>query len=143
MNVLHKPSAQLQGALQAERYRILCTQIPTMYAVLLINTGILGFSVYGHVPIGLSLGVPGLFTVLILIRAGIWVTRRRTAPSPDRIDGYLRSTTIVAGIVSLGLGLWGVALLQTELHDQPFVPMFIAFGAIACTYCLEPDSKVR
>lgn len=136
MKLTRELPPHLRGALQAEQFRILRTQIPTLYVVLLINTGILSFSVYGSVSIALSLGVPGVFAVLILVRMTIWLARKRTSPNESRISQYLLSTTIIASIVSLGLGVWGVALLQAEVHDKPFVPLFIAFGAIACTYCL-------
>jgi diguanylate cyclase (GGDEF)-like protein len=126
----------LRGELQAEQFRILRTQIPVLYAVLSINTAILCFSVYGSVAVTLSLVIPGMFAALIVIRSVIWLTRHRKAPTPPRTARYLSSTTWVASIVSLGLGLWGVALLHSHLGDQPFVPLFIAFGAIACAYCL-------
>jgi diguanylate cyclase (GGDEF)-like protein len=128
--------AHLSGELQAEQFRILRTQIPILYAVLSINTGILAFSVYGAVSATLSLVIPGAFASLIAVRAFIWVTRLRTIPSAPRLARYLFSTTLIAGFVSLGLGLWGVALLNSAVGDKPFVPLFIAFGAIACAYCL-------
>lgn len=136
MQLTRKLPPHLRGDLQAEQFRILRTQIPTLYVVLLINTGILSFSVYGSMPIALSLGVPALFCVVMVVRMAIWLARKQTPPSESRIARYLLSTTLVAAIVSLGLGVWGVALLQADVHDKPFVPMFIAFGAIACTYCL-------
>ncbi len=136
MKFMRELPHNLRDDLQAEQFRILRTQIPTMYVVLLINTGILCYSVYGSVPVAMSLGVPGLFTVLILVRMAIWLARKRTSPDKSHIARYLLSTTLVASIVSLGLGVWGVALLQAEVDDKPFVPLFIAFGAIACTYCL-------
>lgn len=130
------PPPHLRDALQAEQFRILRTQIPILYAVLLINTCVLCFSIYGSVPPSLSLLIPGAFASLILVRAVVWVTRRRKAPDASRTARYLLSTTLIAGFVSLGLGLWGVALLHSQVGDKPFVPLFIAFGAIACAYCL-------
>jgi diguanylate cyclase (GGDEF)-like protein len=128
---------RLIGDLQAEQYRILRTQIPVLYAVLSINMAILCYSVYTAVPPTLSLVVPGIFAVLIVVRLVTWLTRRPSQyPSASRISRHLLSTTIIAGVISLSLGLWGVALLNSAAADKPFVPLFIAFGAIACAYCL-------
>jgi predicted signal transduction protein with EAL and GGDEF domain len=128
---------RLLGDLQAEQYRILRTQIPVLYAVLSINMAILCFSVYAAVPPTLSLVVPGIFAALIIVRLVTWLTRRPSQyPCASRISRHLLSTTIIAGVISLSLGLWGVALLNSAAADKPFVPLFIAFGAIACAYCL-------
>lgn len=127
----------LIGNLQAEQYRILRTQIPVLYAVLLINTGILCFSVYGTVHSALSLVIPAVFVALVVVRLIIWLTRRRSpSPTSSLVARQLLSTTVIAGGISLGLGLWGAALLNSAVADKPFVPLFIAFGAIACAYCL-------
>jgi diguanylate cyclase (GGDEF)-like protein len=128
-------SPELKGALQAEQFRILRTQIPVLYAVLSVNTAVLCYSVYGVVPDFLSLYAPSTFAVLIVVRLGIWLTRRYRSPSDVRVARYLTSTTVVAAVVSLGLGAWGVALLRWNAGGTS-VPLFVAFGAIACTYCL-------
>jgi len=133
--------SRLLPKLQAEQFRNLRTQVPTLYGVLLINTLVLCYSVYGSVPALLSLVVPGIFLSLVAVRATIWLARKRASPSEARITHYLRSTTAIAGVVSLGLGVWGVALLQWDAGETPFVPLFIAFGAVACTYCLSSLPK--
>lgn len=126
----------LRGDLLTEQFRILRTQIPTLYLVLLVNISILSLSVYGSVSIVLSIVIPGAFALIFLIRMILWLRRKHTSPSPSRIARYLISLTLVATLVSLALGVFAVALLQADAHDRPFVPMFTAFGAIACTYCL-------
>ncbi|TPG15777.1 EAL domain-containing protein [Sphingomonas koreensis] len=129
-------SPTLQADLQTEQFRILRAQVPILYAVLAINTAILSFSIFGSVPATLSLIVPGVFAGLIALRATVWLTRQRSHPSDARVARFLTNTTIIAAVVSLGLGLWGVLLLHAGVADKPFVPLFIAFGAIACAYCL-------
>ncbi|PHR18626.1 MAG: hypothetical protein COA41_09465 [Sphingopyxis sp.] len=109
--------------------------------MLLINTIVLCYSVYGAVPVLLSVVVPGIFLSLVVVRATIWLARKDVSPSEERITQYLQSTTVIAGVVSMGLGVWSVALLQWEVGDTPFVTLFIAFGAIACTYCLSSLPK--
>jgi diguanylate cyclase (GGDEF)-like protein len=129
-------SPDLQADLQAEQFRILRTQIPILYAVLSIDIGLLCLSVFGSVSTILSIIVPGVFALLIVGRAGVWIMRRGTRPRGDQVARILTTTTMVSGSVSLGLGLWGVALLNSGMAEEPFVPIFVAFGAIACAYSL-------
>lgn len=129
-------SPAFKADLQAEQYRILRTQVPILYGVLSINTGILSFSIYGSVSTTLSTMIPGAFAVLIAIRVVVWLSRQISRPTDARVTRFLNTTTVIAALVSFCLGLWGVALLDSAVGDKPFVPLFIAFGAIACAYCL-------
>ena len=132
-----KTPDHLQVVLRLEQFRILRSKIPTLYAVLLVDVGILAFSVYGSVSAALSLAIPGLFAILIIARSIVWLVRRGKSPAETDIVRYLFSTTLLAGAMSLCLGIWGVALINSDIPDKPFVPLFIAFGAIACSYSLS------
>jgi len=128
---------ELKTALQAEQFQILRTQVPILYVVLAVNTGILAFSINGLAPSLLSILAPASFLLLIAIRLVVWLFRRNYQPDPASIDRYLANTTIVAAVVALALGIWGVALLLEEpVGDKPFVPLFMALGSVACSFCL-------
>ena len=126
----------LRAELQAEQFQILRTQVPILYAVLTINTGILAFSIHGLAPRFLSVAVPSCFLGLIFVRVVVWLLRRNRQPEPAKTSSYLSGTTMVAAVVALALGVWGVALLQNGLGDKPFVPLFMALGGVACSFCL-------
>jgi diguanylate cyclase (GGDEF)-like protein len=128
--------AELKAELEAEQFQILRTQVPILYAVLTINTGILAFSIHGLAPRFLSVAVPSCFLGLILVRVVVWLLRRKRQPDPAKTGGYLTGTTLVAAVVAMALGAWGVALLQAGLGDKPFVPLFMALGGVACSFCL-------
>lgn len=131
----HVPAA-LQADLRVEQFYILLQQIPILYTVLIINTAILAISVYGSVSTTLSVEIPGLFGVLIVVRLAVWLMRRSSSPPEAQMARHLLSTTVIAAFFSLGLGTWGVVLLHAGIGDKPFIPLFIAFGSIACAYCL-------
>ncbi len=131
----HVPAA-LQADLRVEQFHILLQQIPILYTVLIINTAILAISVYGSVSTTLSVEIPGLFGVLIVVRLAVWLMRRSSSPPEAQMARHLLSTTVIAAFFSLGLGTWGVVLLHAGIGDKPFIPLFIAFGSIACAYCL-------
>lgn len=126
----------LRIELQAEQFRLFRKQFPTLYAALFINTGILCFSVYGAVPIGLSLFAPVAIALLLTVGVLILIARRGKVPSAIHIAKHLLSCTIVASIFSLGMGIWAAALLRSDLGNQQFVPLYVVFGAISSTYCL-------
>jgi len=132
----HRLSPDLRRDLEAEQFQILKTQVPLLYGVLTVNTFILAFSIHGMVSAALSMIVPAGFLVLILVRAVVWLRRRRRHPSEAQISRYLVNTTMLAGLVAFGLGIWSILLLNSSAGDRPFVPMFITFGSIACTFCL-------
>lgn len=136
MSTNHKLSPELKADLQAEQFRVLSIQVPILYLALSINITILCFSIFGSVSLTLSTVVPGAFGALIAIRLGVWLARQRSQPARAGVGRFLKNTTLIAALVSLGLGIWGVILLRCGLADKPFVPLFIAFGAIACAYCL-------
>ena len=129
--------SELKAELEAEQFQILRTRVPILYAVLAINTGILGFSIHDLARPALSIVVPACFLGLILIRVIVWLLRRKHKPDPAKTSAYLKGTTLVAGVVAMALGIWGVALLQTGLGDKPFVPLFMALAGVACSFCLS------
>ena len=132
----HRLSPELKRDLEAEQFQILKTQVPLLYGVLMVNTFILASSIHGMVSAALSMIVPGGFLALILVRAVVWLLRRRQHPGEAQISRYLFNTTMLAGLVAFGLGIWSILLLSSSAGDRPFVPMFITFGSIACTFCL-------
>lgn len=129
-------SPDLRKDLQAEQFQILKTQVPLLYGVLTINTCILASSIYGLVPPALSLVAPACFITLIAVRVVMWLMRSRAKPDEAQVSRYLNGTTAVAGVIAFGLGVWSILLLNSAVGDQPFVPMFIALGSVACAFCL-------
>lgn len=129
-------SPKLRAELELAQFAILRRQVPLLYAVLTINTCVLCFSVYGRVSPILSIGVTAAFLTFALIRLIVWLRRSQRSPTAAIVSRSLRNTTAIAAVVSLILGVWGVTLLKSAVSEEPFVPLFIAFGSIACAYCL-------
>ena len=134
---LHRLPPDLKFDLQAEQFKILHMQVPILYAVLAINTILLASSIYGQVSALLSIVAPAGFLLLIVTRILIWRIRRDVPASREKIARYLIGTTAVATVVAMALGLWGILLLNSNVGDQPFVPLFIALGSVACAFCLS------
>ena len=88
------------------------TQIPLMYALMLMNAGFLALATVGEVPLTYSLAAPLLLLVGTAARSGIWIFRGFKDPDPETIRRYFRGTVFVSAVLSAGFGAWGVLLLQ-------------------------------
>jgi diguanylate cyclase (GGDEF)-like protein len=121
------------------QYQALRRQIPLMYVLMFIDAAFLGCATFGEVPLAQSIGVPAILLVVTIGRSAVWMRRRQTTPPPESIRRYLRSTIIVAAVLSSGFGSWGLLLLDAANPVQMFaVALYIFVGAITCCYCLQP-----
>jgi predicted signal transduction protein with EAL and GGDEF domain len=130
--------AQSSDAMLKEQYANLRAQIPWMYGLMFVNAGFLGIASYGEVPLVYSLGIPGVLCVIVLLRMGLWLSRRRREASPDHIRRYLYATAILAALLSAAFGGWGMLLLdQVAPARATAIALYVFVGAISCCYCLQ------
>lgn len=121
------------------QYQALRKQIPLMYALMSVDAAFLGFASFGEVPLGLSVGMPVALLLVTVCRALIWVRRPGSVPPVASVRRHLRSTVILAGVLSSAFGGWGLLLLEAADPVQMFaVALYIFVGAIGCCYCLQP-----
>jgi diguanylate cyclase (GGDEF)-like protein len=125
-------------AILVEQFRALRQQVPLMYALMLVDATFLSFASQGTVSAWWSLAMPVILAVLGGIRAAFWLHRRNVTPDPEMIPRYLIGTTIVAVVLSLGFGGWGLVLyVQADLVRRACIALYIFIGAISCCYCLQ------
>jgi len=125
-------------AILVEQFRTLRQQVPLMYALMLVDAAFLGFASHGTVSAWWSMGMPVVLAVLGGLRAAFWLRRRGFTPEPEAIARYLRGTTIVAALLSLGFGGWGLFLyFEADVVRRACIALYIFIGAISCCYCLQ------
>jgi diguanylate cyclase (GGDEF)-like protein len=125
-------------AILVEQFRTLRQQVPLMYAMMFVDAAFLSFAAYGTVSPWWSLGMPAALALVSAIRAAFWLRRRSVAPEPEAIARYLRGTVIVAAVLSLGFGGWGLFLYaEGDLVRRACIALYIFIGAISCCYCLQ------
>ena len=122
------------------RYRALQRQIPSLYLIAL--TSVVGW----HVASGItweSLTHPANILVpLVVARLVHWVRTKDRRPALHRIVRELRTTLILAGILSGLAGYWTINLIThgtRELHD--LVILFASLASIGCSYGLSSFPK--
>lgn len=133
-----KQVADSSDALLREQFARLRTQIPLMYALMIINATFLGLATYADVPLAHSLGMPAALLLGVVARGGLWLFRHFKTPDPDQIRRYLTGTIIASAILSAAFGLWGFTLLGEAPPDRgTAIALFVFVGSISCCYCLQ------
>ncbi len=120
------------------QYRALRSQIPLMYALMIVDAAFLAFATFKQVPLALSVGAPALLSLMAIGRALVWLKRRGEIAEVANIRRYLRVTTLFAAILSAAFGGWGLILMDFANPTQTFaIALYIFVGAIGCCYCLQ------
>jgi diguanylate cyclase (GGDEF)-like protein len=125
-------------AILVEQFNTLRKQVPLMYLMMFVDAAFLSFAAHGTVSRWWSLGVPAALAIVSALRAGFWLFGRSATPDPDAIASYLAGTTLVAAVLSLGFGGWGLFLyFEADLVRRACIALYIFIGAISCCYCLQ------
>jgi diguanylate cyclase (GGDEF)-like protein len=129
--------AGASSAVLHEQYRILRRQVPTLYAVMIVNAWFLSFATYGAVSPGLTYGVPAFLTAAALIRAGKWLRIPVAPPHPDLIRRHLKGVVTASALLSLAFGGWGLLLFDSaDLIQRTCIGLYIFISAVICAHCL-------
>ena len=115
----------------------LSRQLPMMYFVLLINTWALAFTHLETAPAWLTLGVPGVMTVVCCSRAVMWWRLTDTPPDATTIAAMLARTNRLAVLIAIGFTAWSLALYPYGgPYAQAHVAFFMAITVVVCIFCL-------
>ena len=120
------------------QFRALRSQIPFLYALLIVDACFLCFATYGAAPDILSFGFPAFLAAALCGRSIVW--RRRGSREFDlpTIRRYLNGTVIATAALSVGFGGWGLMLFEvSDLVQRTCVGLYIFIGATSCAYCFQ------
>jgi diguanylate cyclase (GGDEF)-like protein len=130
----------LQGdsaALSIERYRTAQSQIPLMYLILNINMLSLCFTHLGKAPVALTHYAPIALLITSCIRVSIWVRRRNQTTSKGRARRALKTTLVVAVILSAFFVAWALSLFAYgDAQSKSHVVFFIGLTITTIITCL-------
>src|SRR5260370_9624390 len=79
-------------ALLLEQFRILTSQIPVLYGVLIIDSISIAYVLPQSLPRWFRFGVPGALLLISMIRMTYWVRLRAAAPTADQELKHLFTT---------------------------------------------------
>jgi diguanylate cyclase len=129
----------LRATLHAHQWHCVLTQVPMIYAVAILNLGIV-MAVCARE--GMSFASYGWMGVIMLIsgmRMIQWWRRGKIDTSHPDPSPLLNTSVIVALVMISGLSIWTCyAYASGFFRDATFVPISLAFGATCIAHCLLP-----
>lgn len=120
------------------QFRVLSSQIPLIYAILLINTWAIAFTFMAVAPVWLTTWVPAGLTALCGIRLAGWLRSRRRISSAEAAHKALTRANLVAFVLTAGLTLWALALYpHGDAYMQGNIAFFIAVTGLGVIICAQ------
>ena len=111
-------------------------QVPLMYAILLVNSLVLA-ATHTAAPDLLRLYIPGVLTLVCVVRIGMWWPSRNVRISDAKARRMLASTVGISALLGVGFSSWALSLYP---YGGPFEQSHIAFymgiTSIGCVFCL-------
>lgn len=124
-------------ALLKAQYRAFSTQIPLLYAILLVNTWLLASTHTGVAPRSLTLWWPLALSLVCGIRFVAWWRALRIEPDAAMAHRALNRTNQLAALLATGFLAWALSLFPYgEALQQAHVAFFLAITTIGCCVCL-------
>ncbi|MGQ3355187.1 MAG: putative bifunctional diguanylate cyclase/phosphodiesterase [Phreatobacter sp.] len=119
------------------QHRAFSRQVPLMYVILMTNTWALATTHVDYAPVWLTMGIPGLMTVVSVLRIAMWWRQRHGEPAPNRIRAELLRTLRLAVVISLVFAGWALALSgYGTAYTKAHVAFYMAITVISCIFCL-------
>lgn len=115
--------------------RAFSRQIPLLYGNVVVNTLLLSATVTGAPPL-LRLYIPGLLTLLCIVRMATWLRARET-PTYAQARRLLVSAVIASGVLGLAFTAWALSLYAFgDPFHQAHIAFYIALTSICGVFCL-------
>jgi diguanylate cyclase (GGDEF)-like protein/PAS domain S-box-containing protein len=125
------------SALLIQQFRILTSQVPVLYGVLILNSISIAYVLPPSLPWWFRLGVTGVLLVASLLRMVYWLKLRGATPTAEEARHHLFKTRILSSMLNAGFSLWALLLFQFVDPDTRAPIALLAFmAAIGSAYCL-------
>ena len=117
--------------------RAFARKMPSFLGALAVTLLAASYGFHGAAPVILTTVVPAGAAVLALARAVWWYNRRNDRPSEETAKRHLRRATIVQVVLSLGLGIWTIAMSAYVTSDVQQALILMYTTCLMCSfYCL-------
>ncbi len=113
------------------------SQVPLMYAMVLVNTLALSISHRDIAPVWLTVWLPAPLTIVSLYRLCLWWSARGRVLDDAATRRILRQTLIFAGVLGSGFAAWAFALFPYgDAFAQAHVLFYMAITSLGSVFCL-------
>jgi diguanylate cyclase (GGDEF)-like protein len=125
-------------ALLIEQFRILTSQIPVLYGVLLVDSVSIAYVLPSTLPWWFRFGVPGALMVISVIRMIYWIRMRSTAPTAEQAYRHLFKTRILASALNAAFSVWTLTLFDSvDMESRAPLALLVFMGSVGSAYCLS------
>lgn len=119
------------------QYNELKTQIPLLYALLMVNAIAVSYTHYDAAPFYMTVGILGPMLVFTTVRLMSWIKSRKIVLGPEAAIRKMRQTVILGSLVAVVYISWSLSLDQYGgPSERGHVALFIAITVIGCIFCL-------
>lgn len=119
------------------QYNELKTQIPSLYALLMVNAVAVSYTHFDAAPRYLTVGILAPILVLTTVRLAAWIRARNVVLGPDEAIRKMRQTVVLGSIVAVIYIAWSLSLDSFGgPSERGHVALFIAITVIGCIFCL-------
>ena len=119
------------------QYNELKYQIPSLYALLMVNAVAVAYTHYDVAPFYLTVGLLVPMLALTCVRMISWLRARNEFPTPEEAIRKMRKTVILGSLMSVIYIWWS---LELDGYGGPsergHVALFIAITVTGCIFCL-------
>jgi len=124
-------------SLLIEQFRILTSQVPILYGVLVIDSISIAYVLPPSLPGWLRFGVLAGLLLVSMVRMIYWVKLRAYAPSAVQVLRHLSRTRILTAVLNAGCSIWTLVLFEYLDPDMRApVALMVFMGSIGGAYCL-------
>jgi diguanylate cyclase (GGDEF)-like protein len=125
------------GALLIEQFRILTSQIPVLYSVLMVESASVSYVLPTSLPVWFRFGIPGALLLISAIRMIYWVKLRRVVPTAEQALKHLFKTRILASSLNAVFAVWTLVLFDSvEPDSRAPLALLVFLGSVGSAYCL-------
>ncbi|WP_208977973.1 EAL domain-containing protein [Labrenzia sp. 011] len=119
------------------QYRELKTQIPSLYALLMVNAVAVSYTHFDSAPFYLTVGILTPILLFTSIRLIVWASSRTKDLGPDEAIKKMRHTVIMGSLVAVIYIAWSLSLDGYGGDaERGHIALFIAITVIGCIFCL-------
>lgn len=119
------------------QYNELKTQIPSLYALLMVNAVAVSYTHFDVAPFYLTVGTLAPILVLTCVRLVAWIRARKKDLGPKEAIAKMRQTVVLGSLVAAIYITWSLSLdSYGGPTERGHVALFIAITVIGCIFCL-------
>lgn len=124
-------------ALLVEQFRILTSQVPVLYGVLIVESLSVSYVLPSSLPLWFRFGAPSALVIVSAIRMFYWVRLRSVVPTPEQALQYLFKTRILASVINACFSVWTLVLFDSvDLATRAPLALLVFMGSVGSAYCL-------